>query len=181
MKGSRRCKNTKVVQRICLSSDEEADEDKADEEKIEEIEREVNNMTLNEDNGTDYEDVNNWSKEEPEQEDQEQPRTEITIKQIASKRNIVKVKVGEKDTEMYADSGADVNVAPHTWYRKEMGILQSCNLTLSPYGTEEQQPVEGRFKNTITTEKGLQKEIWIHILKADQHFQPLLGDIDATV
>ena len=81
---------------------------------------------------------------------------------------------------MYADSGADVNVAPHTWYRKEMGILQPCTLTLSPYGTEEQIPVEAKFKTTITTEKGAQKETWIHLVKADQHFQPLLGDIDAT-
>ena len=99
---------------------------------------------------------------------------------MSAKKNVVKVKVCNTDSEMFADSGADLNVAPHTWYRKEMGTLQPCNLTLSPYGTEEQLPVKGKFKTTITTEKGAQVETWIHLVKADGHFQPLLGDIDAT-
>ena len=30
------------------------------------------------------------------------------------------------------------------------------------------------------TEKGAQVETWIHLVKADRYFQPLLGDIDAT-
>ena len=99
---------------------------------------------------------------------------------MSTKKNVVKVKVGNTDSEMFADSGADLNVAPHTWYQKEMGTLEPCNLTLSPYGTEEQLPVKGKFKTVITTEKGAQVETWIHLVKADGHFQPLLGDIDAT-
>ena len=159
MKGSRRCKNTKGVFRISLSSEEEAEE-----EEVEDLGREMNNMNLN---SNDYEDLRNWNKDEPQT---EEPKTEITIKQVATKKNIVQVKVGEANTEMYADSGADVNVAPHTWYRKEMGILQPCNLILSPYGTKEQLPVEGKFKTKITTKKGAQVDTWVHIVKADQHF-----------
>ena len=107
MKGARRCKNTKIVQRISLSSEEDVEED---EERMKE--------EKNEDEGSrDYEDEANWNSEISDRD--EQPASDITIKQVTSKKNIVKVRVGKTDTEMYADSGADVNVAPSTWYRKE--------------------------------------------------------------
>ena len=98
MKGSPRCKNTKVVHRVSLSSEEETEK-----EEVSELEREVSKMNLNQDGQHDYEDESNWSKEETET---EEPKTEITIKKVTTKKkNIVKVKVGKTDSEMYADSG----------------------------------------------------------------------------
>ena len=174
MKGARRCKNTKVVKRICVSSEEEMEEDE-DEGRGEG--REGENIDMQEETN-DYEDKRNWSSEASATD--EQQTTEITLKQVTSKKNVVKVKVGERQTDMFADSGADVNVAPTTWYKKEMGTLEPCSLTLSPYGTKEQLPVEGKVKTTITTEKGAQVDTWIYLVKGDKRFQPLLGDIDAT-
>ena len=74
----------------------------------------------------DYEDSNNWHHASGEvlRGETTGPH-KISIKKVGKKRNTVNVKVGGVDTEMFADSGADVPVVPAHWYESGMGEAPS--------------------------------------------------------
>ena len=94
---------------------------------------------------------------------------------------MVSVKVGEEDTDMYTDSGAEINVAPSTWYKKGMGTLQSSSAVLQPYGAESDCiPVEAKFKTTITTQRGAKITTWVYLVNNKQPIEPLISDEVAT-
>ena len=86
------------------------------------------------------------------------------------------VKVGEVDTEMFADSGADVSIVPAQWYESGMGKLQATQDVLNGYAGTEPIPVKAKFRTTITTSRGASKHCWVYIVEGDHNLQPLLGD-----
>ena len=90
------------------------------------------------------------------------------------------VKVGDEETDMYADSGADVTIVPRKWYKSCMGKLQPSNIRLSGYGSTTPLTVAARFRATITTIKGASTTAWVYIVDSDKDIQPLLGDPEAT-
>jgi hypothetical protein len=79
----------------------------------------------------DYDDPQNWE----ERTVVESGDKESGAVRAVGKKNVVTVTVGDEETEMYADSGADVSIVPQKWYRKSMGRLQATNLCLSGYGS----------------------------------------------
>ena len=126
---------------------------------------------------TDYNDRSNW-----ESETNEDSKTvkNIEIKKVNKNKNVVRVKVGEVETDMYTDSGSDVSTMSSNWYRKGMGTLVPTNDILRPYGSSEGLPVEAKFKTTITTAKGAKEETWVYVVNSKEDIQPLLGDDVAT-
>ena len=77
-------------------------------------------------------------------------KQELTIKAVGRK-NVVAVKVGNVETEMFADSGAEVSIVPSHWYKKEMGKLQPSTETLRGYGASKPLDVKAKFLARITT------------------------------
>ena len=128
---------------------------------------------------TDFEDSANWginTSDSDSDSDPEPDKTPITIKKVA-KKNVVKVKVGEEETDMYTDSGSEVNVVPSSWYKKGMGTLRPTNAVLQPYGAESDAvPVTAKFKTTITTQRGAKSQIWVCVVKSKQLIEPLMSD-----
>ena len=128
---------------------------------------------------SDYDDPANWGTPTKEITECAEDKT-ITIKKV-EKKNVVKVKVGKEETDMYTDSGSDVNVCPSTWYKKGMGKLEPSNAVLQPYGAESDCiPVEARFQTTITTQRGAKKKCWVYVVNSKQPIEPLMSDSVAT-
>ena len=130
---------------------------------------------------TDYEDPDNWrtSSEEAVSELTSEKKP-IKIKKV-EKKNVVRVKVGQEETDMYTDSGSDVNVVPSTWYKKGMGTLQPSNAVLQPYGAESDSiRVEAKFQTTITTRRGAKKKTWVYVVNSKHPIEPLMSDTVAT-
>ena len=190
MKGAKRCNKNKSVRKleIVVSDPDEEENDYDDktnwksEEKEERREdthveiRKVEERVPEEAN--DYNDKSNWGSEEIEE---GCTITEIEIRKVEEKKkNIVRVKVGEVETDMYADSGADVSTVASSWYRKGMGTLVPTTDVLKPYGSTEALPVEAKFKTTITTAKGAKEETWVYVVNSKCNILPLLGDDVAT-
>ena len=125
---------------------------------------------------TNYDDNTNWTTGDT---SGRMPQKEIKIKRV-EKRNEVQVKIGNKETDMFADSGADVSVIPSDMYRKGMGVLVSTDAVLAPYGTKEGLPVKSKFRTTITTKRGAKVNTWVYVVDSKYNVQPLLGDDDAT-
>ena len=129
---------------------------------------------------SDYDDVTNW---EQERSTDRSPKKEIGIRKVG-KKNVVRVKVGDVETDMFADSGADVSIVPSTWFQKGMGTLQPTKDILTPYGSEATEEaglkVEAKFRTLITTKKGARCWCWVYVVNSKQPIQPLLGDDAAT-
>ena len=125
----------------------------------------------------DYEDSSNWHHASGEvlKGEKAEPQ-KISIKKVGKKRNTVKVKVGGIDTDMFADSGADVSIVPAHWYESGMGKLQVTDDVLNGYAGKEPIPVTAKFRTTITTSRGASIECWVYIVEGDHNLQPLLGD-----
>ena len=124
----------------------------------------------------DYDDPQNWE----ERTVVESGDKESGAVRAVGKKNVVTVTVGDEETEMYADSGADVSIVPQKWYRKSMGRLQATNLRLSGYGSAVPLTVAARFRAEITTQKGAHTSAWVYVVDSDVDIQPLLGDPEAT-
>ena len=131
--------------------------------------------------GRDYEDKANWHHQLGGQHlhTKKGDPHEISIKKVG-KKNTVKVRVGNIETEMFADSGTEVSIVPSTWYEKGMGKLQATNDILKGYGASEPLLVEAKFRTKITTKKGASTESWVYVVNSDHKIQPLLGDDDST-
>ena len=137
----------------------------------------IRKVVLSEDE-CDYENPENWGSEEKDKTEAE--KKPIAIKKV-EKKNVVKVKVGKEETDMYTDSGSDVDVVPSTWYRSGMGKLQPTNAVLQPYGAEADSiPVEAKFKTTITTKRGAKATTWVYVVNSKQPIEPLMSDRVAT-
>ena len=137
--------------------------------------KKVNKVQV-EKSAADYDDLANWNMEQA----SEGPKTEIEIRQVSTKKNVVKVQVGDIETDMFADSGADVSIVPASWYQKEMGTLQPTTDILRPYGADAALPVEARFRTTISTQKGAKAATWVYVVRSEQPIEPLMGDDVAT-
>ena len=129
----------------------------------------------------DFKDQDNWHHQEDGEvlKSSSMPREIILKKVNTTRKNIAKVKVGNTNTEMFTDSGVKVNVAPSSWYRKDMGKLQEADLRLIGYGSKTPLPVTAKFRTKITTPKGATKETWIYVVDVEG-IEPLMGDLDAT-
>ncbi len=127
---------------------------------------------------SDYNDPHNWKGNG---EDTESNNSNSGQIRAVGKKNEVSVKVGDcSDTDMYADSGADVTIVPSTWYKRGMGKLQPCNLRLTGYGSKVPLKITAKVWTTITTKKGAKTQAWVYIVDSDTDIQPLLGDPEAT-
>ena len=90
----------------------------------------------------------------------------------------VKVTVGDKPIDMYADTGSGYSIIPPTAYESSMGEVIPADTHLRAWGSETNLDVKGMVKTTITTAKGAQITTHVYIVDGF-HPEPLLGDADA--
>ena len=81
------------------------------------LDKDIRSVTLE----YDYYDPTNWADES---QTESRWQKKLVIKAVSkNKKYIVKVKIGEVETEMFTDGGSDASVVPASFYRREMGKL----------------------------------------------------------
>ena len=135
------------------------------------LDKDIRSVTLE----YDYYDPTNWADES-----QTESRWQKEVVVSKNKKYIVKVKIGEVETEMFTDGGSDASVVPASFYRREMGKLHRATETLRGYGASQPLNVKAKFYASITTQKGATTKGWIFVVEGEEDLQPLLGDIEAS-
>ena len=86
----------------------------------------------------------------------------------------VKVTVGDKPIDMYADTGSGYSIIPPSSYEESMGEVAPADTHLRAWGSKTNLDVKGMVKTTITTAKGAQITTNVYIVDGF-HPEPLLG------
>ena len=90
----------------------------------------------------------------------------------------VKVKVGNSEMELFADTGCKFTLITPQQYRPSMGKVVASDTHLRGWGSETYLDVKGMFRTTISMAKGAETKTWVYIVDG-YRAEALLGDRDA--